>query len=65
MIKTVIRLRNNLVMVFDTEGEQVPDYQGQYEDVKDQILRDAQSETVFNHWFGHTLKPRSVTRRDW
>jgi hypothetical protein len=65
MIKTVIRLRNNMVMVFDTEGEQVPGYQGQYEDVRDGILRDATSGTVFNHWFGHELKPKTVPAGDW
>ena len=65
MIKTVIRIRNNMVMVFDAEGEQVPDYQGQYEDVKERILRDASSGTVFNHWFGHTLEPEAVPGKTW
>ena len=65
MIKTVIRIRNNMVMVFDAEGEQVPDYQGQYEDVKERILRDAQSGIVFNHWFGHSLEPRAVPGKTW
>jgi len=65
MIKTVIRIRNNMVMVFDAEGEQVPDYQGQYEDVKERILRDAPSGTVFNHWFGHSLEPMAVPGKTW
>ncbi len=60
MIKTVIRLRNDMVMVFDTDGEQVPEYQGKYEDVKERILRDASMGTVFNHWFGHTPEPKIV-----
>ena len=58
MIKTVIRLRNNMVMVFDAEGEQVPEYQGQFEDVKERILGDAPEGTLFKHWFGYTLKPK-------
>ena len=33
MIKTVFRFRNNMVMVFDKWGEQIPKYQGQYEKV--------------------------------
>jgi len=41
MIKTVIRSRNNMVMVFDNKGEQIPEYQGYYEDVKEKILADA------------------------
>jgi len=31
MIKTVIRCQNDMVMVFDKKGEQIPEYQGQYE----------------------------------
>ena len=27
MIKTVIRLQNKMVFVFDKDGEQIPDYQ--------------------------------------
>ena len=65
MIKTVIRLRNNMVMVFDFEGEQVPAYQGQYENVREKILRDALSGTIFNHWFGNTLEPKAVTVENW
>ena len=65
MIKTVIRLRNNMVMVFDIEGEQIPGYQGQYEDVKGRILRDAPFGTVFTHWFGHSLLPKVVPAENW
>ena len=65
MIKTVIRIRNNMVMVFDADGEQVPQYQGRYEDVKERILRDAPGGTVFNHWFGFTLKPEAVPGITW
>ena len=65
MIKTVIRLKNNAVMVFDAEGEQVPEYQGQYEDVKGKILRDASTGTVFNHWFGHVFEPEMVPENNW
>jgi hypothetical protein len=65
MIQTVIRLRNNVVMVFDEYGEQVPVYQGQYDDVKEKILRDAPSGTKFNHWFGHALYSEAVPERSW
>ena len=60
MIKTVIRIKNNMVIVFDADGEPVPQYQGQYEDVKEIILRDAPAGTVFNHWFGYTPKFEAV-----
>ncbi|MFC1901491.1 hypothetical protein ACFLX3_00980 [Chloroflexota bacterium] len=65
MIKTVIRLNNNMVMVFDTKGEQIPEYQGQYENVKEKILGAAPSGAVFNHWFGNALKPETIAGERW
>jgi hypothetical protein len=65
MIKTVIRLRNDMVMVFDGDGEQIPEYQGHYEDVMERILRDATAKTVFNHWLGHALEPEAVLAGKW
>ena len=35
VIKTAIRFQNDMVMVFDKRGEQIPKYQGQYEEVKE------------------------------
>ena len=65
MIKTVIRIKNDMVMVFDEEGEQIPEYQGYYNDVKEKILANAPMGSVFNHWFGHSLDPESVRGKDW
>jgi len=65
VIKTINRLKNDMVMVFDTEGEQVPEYQGQYKDVKGSILRDAPSDAVFTHWFGYSHEPETVYREEW
>ena len=65
MLKTVIRLRNNAVMVFNAEGEQLPEYQGKYEEVREIIVRDAPAGTVFNHWFGYALKPQATAVKDW
>lgn len=65
MIKTVIRIKNDMVMVFDEKGEELPEYQGYYGEVKDRILADAQTDSVFNHWFGHSLKPESVGLKCW
>ena len=47
MIKTAIRFKNNMVMVFDKRGEQIPKYQGQYGKVKESILGDALPDTIF------------------
>jgi hypothetical protein len=65
MIKTVIRLKNDMILVFDDEGEQLPEYQGQYQDVKVNILHDAPSGTIFNHWFGYTMGPNRILRECW
>jgi hypothetical protein len=65
MISEVIRLKNDMVMVFDEEGEQLPEYQGLYAEVKDRILADAPAGAVFNHWFGYSLKPDIVLTKIW
>ncbi len=65
MIKTVIKLRNGEVMVFDASGEQMPEYQGGYEQVRDGILRDATSEVRFMHWPGYATEPQAVPKESW
>ena len=65
MIRTVIRLRNDKVLVFDGKGDQLPEYQGQYEEVKDKIQKAASTGTVFNHWFGYSLEPEVLPRNNW
>ena len=65
MIKTVIKSQSDMVLVFDEEGEQIPEYQGSYEEVKENILRDAPSTAVFTHWFNHADEPRSIFKEDW
>jgi hypothetical protein len=65
MIQKIIRLKNDMVMVFDENGEQMPEYQGPYRDVKDKILHDAPAGAVFNHWFGHSVKPLAVAIKKW
>ena len=65
MIKTVIRIKNDMVMVFDENGEQLPEFQGHYGDVKDKILANAPAGSVFNHWFGRAAEPERVTGETW
>lgn len=65
MIRTVIRINNNMVMVFDEEGEQIPWYQGDYDDVKERVLADAPPGSVFNHWFGKSPDPEVVASEVW
>ena len=65
MIKTIIRCSNNMVMVFDKKGEQIPKYQGQYEEVKESILKDAPPEAVFSHCFGDDFELKVAPREEW
>ena len=65
MIKTVIRFQNDVVVVFDNEGEQIPEYQGKYEGVKERVLIDAPPEAVFAHWFDYETDIRAVLRKEW
>jgi hypothetical protein len=61
MIKTVIRIKNDMVLVFDEKGDELPEYQGYYNDVRDRILADTRADAVFNHWFGHNLRPDKMS----
>ena len=65
MIKTVIRIKNNMVMVFDETGEQMPEYQGYYDQVKERILANAPGGSVFNHWFGGSPEAEVVASEAW
>jgi hypothetical protein len=46
------------------EGE-YHDYQGQYEEVKTGILRDAPPDAIFVHWFGYKTEPETIYRGGW
>ena len=41
MIDYVVKFPNGIVIVFDEKGEQIPEYQGRYEEFRDKILADA------------------------
>lgn len=64
-INTVMKSQNNMVMVFDAEGEQMPEYQGRYLDVKDRVLKDAPPEASFFNWHGCSEEPVIAAREDW
>ena len=65
MIKTVIRFRNSMVMVFDQRGEQITRYQGNYGEVKADILRDTSPDTIFALGFTDGGELRKVPREEW
>lgn len=59
MIDHVIKLSNGVVMVFDEKGEQMPEYQGRYEEVRVKILARAPKGANFFH------DEKPVARKDW
>jgi hypothetical protein len=65
LIKTVIRIKNDMVIVFDEYGEQIPAYQGRYHEVREKILADAPAGSVFNHWFGCSRQLVRVMVEKW
>jgi len=66
MIKTVIRYADSMVMVFDKEGEQVPEYQNRYEKVKESILKNAPPDAVFYHVLDCAQpKLQRISREEW
>lgn len=65
MIKSVIKTPNNMVMVFDENEEQIPEYQGHYEGVKESILKDAPPGTIFGRWVDYETDIKTVSREEW
>ena len=65
MVKAVVRCQNNMVMVFDEEGEQIPEYQGQYDEVKGKILRDVPLSAVFCCLPDEKTELEIVPREEW
>jgi hypothetical protein len=65
MINQVIRFQNDMVLVFDENGEQIPEFQGRYQDVRVKILARAPRSTKFfhGHWSPETWAP--VPRKEW
>ena len=65
MIKAAIRMKNDLVMVFDERGEQMPAYQGKYDEVRENVIRDAPPDAVLLHCLGSDVIPEIVDREAW
>jgi hypothetical protein len=65
MIQSVIRCPNDMVLVFDQSEEQIPKYQGRYQEVRELILKDAPPETVFGYWLDYETDIKTVSREEW
>lgn len=64
-MKTIIRTDSDMVLVFDELGEQVPEYQGLYSDVRDKVLGNVSESSEFYHWFGASRRPERVPAERW
>lgn len=60
MLKTVIKKCNDTVMFFDESGEEIPEYQSNYDIAKDKIIRAEMLDFVLNHWHSIALEPRNT-----
>ena len=65
MIKTVIRSNDNMVIVFDENGELLPHYQGRYEEVRQKIMDDSPPEARFVCFPDNEVELKLVTREEW
>jgi len=65
MIKSVIRCPNDMVLVFDDDEEQIPQYEGWYPQVRELILKDAPPDTVFGYWFNYEADITTLPREEW
>ena len=65
MIKSVIRCRNDMVIVFDEKGKQVFEYQGYYNDVREKILKNTRPDTQFSHECEGEPDLIHIPREDW
>lgn len=65
MIKAAIKCQNNIVMVFDKEGEQIPRYQGLYDEVKEKILEEAPLSAVFCYLPDYKTELEVIPREEW
>ena len=63
-IKTVIKSYNGMVIVFDNRGEQIPEYQGQYQEVKEKILNEAPLNAVFGCFPDYETELEIVPREE-
>jgi len=65
VIKSAIKAQNGMVLIFDDKGEQIPEYQGQYEQVRLRILKDAPPSAVFSYAFDYESGLKTVPREEW
>lgn len=64
MISEAIRFQNGMVVVFDENGEQMPEFQGRYEEVRAKILARAPKSARFFHGVWN-VSESPIHRREW
>lgn len=64
MIDHVIKFQNGMVLVFDEKGEQMPEFQGRYEEVRAKILAHTPRSAKFFHGVWNVCH-HAVSRKEW
>ena len=65
MIKIAIRFQDDTVAVFEKNGEQLPQYQGQYEVVWRRVRKEAPADAVFAYGMTSSSELQRVSREEW
>jgi hypothetical protein len=64
--RAVIRWTNSdMVMTFGQDGQQIPELQGPYEEVREAVLAAAGEHTRFQHGSTWGQAPEDVSREEW
>lgn len=61
-LKRVIRWQNGMVMAFDENGQQIPELQGPFEEVKEKCRAAADADTIFE---GGNWTDKRTSREVW
>lgn len=65
MIASIVKCPNNMVMVFNEKGEQIPEHQGDYLEVKERILKEAPLSAAFSYLSDYKPEFQAVPRDEW
>jgi len=54
-----------MVLVFDQDDEQITEYQGWYQEVRELILKNAPPDALFGYWFDYEGDVTTIPREEW
>lgn len=63
-LKMAIRWQNDMVMCFDYDGQQIPELQGRYEEMRRKVLAASDRDTIFRTGIWNTAA-YDIPRNRW